>query len=267
MPVSASEHTASAESASEAEASRSGPITTAIAAARSLTTFLFISVYTLVLAPVGLIVLRIFRTNELLFVFGHGAVWLALRLAGIRYRVAGREHVPATRAVVFCANHQSNVDPPVLFKALHRRLYFLYKAELSKLPILGYMFDAGGFVPIERSNREEAMASIRRGAASIRQGHSFLIFPEGTRSRTDALLPFKKGGFIMAIQAQAPILPVAISGGRAAMRRGSWMLWPARVTVRIGEPVDTAGLTADDRDRLIAIVRTRIEALLAAGPL
>ena len=139
MPVSASEHTESAESASEAEAPRSGPITTAIAAARSLTTFLFISVYTLVLAPVGLIVLRIFRTNELLFVFGHGAVWLALHLAGIRYRVAGREHVPATRAVVFCANHQSNVDPPVLFKALHRRLYFLYKAELSKLPILGYM--------------------------------------------------------------------------------------------------------------------------------
>ena len=116
------------------------------------------------------------------------------RLAGIRYKVIGREHVPATRAVVFCANHQSNIDPPVLFKALHRRLHFLYKAELSKLPILGYTFDVGGFVPIERSNREEAMASIRRGAASIRQGNSFLIFPEGTRSRTDALLPFKKGG-------------------------------------------------------------------------
>ena len=110
------------------------------------------------------------------------------------------------------------------------------------------------------------MASIRRGAASIRQGNSFLIFPEGTRSRTDALLPFKKGGFIMAIQAQAPILPVAISGGRAAMRRGSWIVWPVRVTVRIGEPVDTAGLTVDDRDRLIDIVRTRIDALLAAGP-
>ena len=192
MPASVSEPTAS-DSPADADAPRSGPLTTAIAAVRSVATFLFISLYSLVAAPLGLIILWIFRTNELLFVLGHGAVWLALRLAGIRYKVVGRDHVPAGHAVVFCANHQSNVDPPVLFKALHRRLHFLYKAELSKLPILGYTFDVGGFVPIERSNREEAMASIRRGAASIQQGNSFLIFPEGTRSRTGRTAAVQEG--------------------------------------------------------------------------
>jgi 1-acyl-sn-glycerol-3-phosphate acyltransferase len=110
------------------------------------------------------------------------------------------------------------------------------------------------------------MRSIEAGAASIRSGNSFLIFPEGTRSRTADLLPFKKGGFIMAIKAQAPIVPVAVSGGRAAMRKGSRIVRPVTVSVRIGEPIDTAGLALGERDALIAQTRSRIEELLAQGP-
>jgi 1-acyl-sn-glycerol-3-phosphate acyltransferase len=124
------------------------------------------------------------------------------------------------------------------------------------------LFDIGGFVAVERADREKAMAAISRGAESLRAGNSFLIFPEGTRSRTGQLLPFKKGGFIMAIEAQAPIVPVAVQGGRDAMKKGSAFVRPVMVRVRVGSPVPTKGMTMDDRDALIAKVRTEIEALL-----
>lgn len=232
-----------------------------LAGIRSVVTYLIVAVYVLVAGPIGLGIAVPLKLKGVLYELGHLGVGLALGLAGIRYRVTGRQHIPAGRAVVFCSNHESNVDPPVLFQALHRRLHVLFKAELQKLPILGRVMLAGGFVPVERDRREASMVSIDQAAASIREGNSFLIFPEGTRSRTDEMLPFKKGGFIMAIKAQAPILPVAVSGGLAAMQRGSWLVRPVLVRVRIGEPVETAGMHVDDRDELIAIVRARIEEL------
>jgi 1-acyl-sn-glycerol-3-phosphate acyltransferase len=241
-------------------------IQTAIAAARSVAAYLAAAVYVAIAGPIGLLLAVPLKWKGLLYVLGHGGSALALGVAGIRYRVAGRHHAPRDRAVVFCANHQSNVDPPVLYRALHPRLHILFKAELRKLPILGVVMETGGFVPVDRASRDDALASIDAAAASIRSGNSFLIFPEGTRSRTDELLPFKKGGFIMAIKAQAPIVPVAITGGRAAMRRGSRIVRPAMVSVRMGAPVETAGRTLEARDAVIAEVRTAIEALLAQGP-
>jgi 1-acyl-sn-glycerol-3-phosphate acyltransferase len=201
----------------------------------------------------------------LLFRLGHFGIRMGLFLSGVRCRVFGREAIQHDRAAVYAVNHTSNVEPPIIFDTLHElfpRLRVLYKAELRKLPILVRAFDLAGFVPLERSNRDQSLPAIDRAADALRAGNSFLIFPEGTRSRTGELLPFKKGGFIMAIKAGAPIVPIAIKGARDAMRKGSFVIRPVTVTVRLGEPVETAGLTIADRDRVIQQVRSRVEALL-----
>jgi 1-acyl-sn-glycerol-3-phosphate acyltransferase len=233
-----------------------------IAAVRSAVTYVAVSLYVLIVGPPGMLLAIGFGWKRLLYWLGHGGVWLALALSGIRYRVIGKENLPLGRAAVYCSNHESNVDPPVLFDAMHPMMHILYKHEIDRIPILARAFRMGGFIPVDRRNKEAAMRSIEAGARSISSGNSFLIFPEGTRSKTGDLLPFKKGGFIMAIKAQAPIVPVAITGGRAAMKRGSPWIYPVRVTIKVGQPIETAGVALDERDELIDRVRTEVAHLL-----
>jgi 1-acyl-sn-glycerol-3-phosphate acyltransferase len=240
---------------------------TAIATTRSLAAYVAVSLYVAVAAPVGMLLAILFRWKNILYILGHGGVAIGAALVGIKTRVSGRENVPKDRAVVFCANHQSNIDPPVLFSALHPRLHVLFKAELTKLPLLGKAFQVGGFVPIDRGSREHSLDAIDQAARSLQAGNSFLTFPEGTRSKTGTLLPFKRGPFLMAIKAQAPIIPVAVQGGTASMRKGSRIVRPTTVTVRIGKPVETAGKGLADRESLAEDVRARVADLLALGPL
>jgi 1-acyl-sn-glycerol-3-phosphate acyltransferase len=241
-------------------------MSTLIPAIRSFAAYVAVSLYVAMAAPVGMALAVTFRWKSLLYVLGHWGVTVGASLAGIRTNVAGREHLRPGEAVVFCCNHQSNIDPPILFQALHPRLHILFKRELTRLPLLGRAFQMGGFVPIDRGSREQSMAAIEQAAASLRQGNSFLTFPEGTRSRTGALLPFKRGPFLMALKAQVPVVPVAIQGGAASMRKGSPIVRPTTVSVRIGKPVETRGMGVSDRELLADTVRARVEALLALGP-
>jgi 1-acyl-sn-glycerol-3-phosphate acyltransferase len=243
-------------------------MTTLAAAIRSLATYGLVSAYVLVVAPPVLLLALALRNPMILYRAGLGGIRLGLWLCGIQTDVQGIGHLPRDRAAVYAVNHASNVEPPLVFDALRGlfpRLKILYKAELRKLPLLVRAFDLAGFVPLERGNREQSLPAIDRAADALRAGDSFLIFPEGTRSRSGELLPFKKGGFIMAIKAQAPVVPVAVAGARNAMRKGSPLIYPVTVTIRFGAPIATTGMTMDDRDALVARVRTEVAEMLSIG--
>jgi 1-acyl-sn-glycerol-3-phosphate acyltransferase len=232
-----------------------------IAFLRTFATAIVIPLYVLIVGPPALLWTLATRNPRLLFAVGAAGVRLGFALTGLKLRVVGDDHI-RPGGTVYAGNHSSNVDPPALFLALDRlfpRLAVLYKAELRRLPVLVWAFDIAGFVPLERANPDQSWPAVERAAESLQSGTSFFIFPEGTRSRTGELLPFKKGGIVMAIKAQAPIVPVAISGGRDAMRKGSRVIWPAVITVDFLPAVQTAGCTFDDRDAIVAKVREAIE--------
>lgn len=243
---------------------------TLLAAVRSILTYVVVALYVVVVGAPFVLVSILTKNSRLLYAVGLLGVRIGLALSGIRWQVAGAGNIQRDRAAVYAINHSSNVEPPIVFAALHElmpRLRVLYKAELRKLPVLVRAFDIAGFVPLERGNRDQSLPAIDMAARALEAGNSFLIFPEGTRSRTGELLPFKKGGFIMALRAQAPVVPVAIIGARDAMRKGSPWIYPVRVSVRIGAPVETAGLSVEERDQVVQQVRGRVAALLAEGPI
>lgn len=163
---------------------------TALAAFRSLLTYVAVSLYILLVGPPCVVLAFAVGSPKVLYAAGLGGIRLGLFLSGIRTDAYGTEHIQRHRAAVYAINHASNVEPPVIFNVLHElfpRLRILYKAELRKLPILVRAFDLAGFVPLERGNRDQSLPAIERAAEGLRAGHSFLIFPEGTRSRSSTL--------------------------------------------------------------------------------
>jgi 1-acyl-sn-glycerol-3-phosphate acyltransferase len=237
-----------------------------IAAIRTIAAYVFCSVYTLTIGPLALVLAIVFQKPMILYQAAIVAVESALVILGIRYEVEGAEHIDGKRPSIYCVNHVSNLEPPILFLVLAHRfaphLGILYKAVLHRLPVLGWGFDFVGFVPIERGNREQSSKALDKAVDLMHRGHSFLVFPEGTRSRSGELLPFKKGAFIMALRAQVPVVPTAITGSRAAMTPGSFIIKPTTVLVKLGAPIATAGMGMESRDALIAQTRNRVQDLL-----
>ncbi len=238
---------------------------TLITAVRSLLAYVFVIAYVVIVGGPAVLFSIVTHRHAHLLVLGIACIRTAMAILGIRAVVTGAEHIQHRRAALYTVNHASNVEPPIIFAVLREltpRLKVVYKAVLRKLPILGRGFDAVGFVPIEREHRERATQAIDSAARSVVSGNSLLMFPEGTRSRTGELLPFKKGAFVLAIKAQAPVVPTAIFGAARAMRPGSPLIWPTTVRVHFGAPIETAGLDISDRDALSTRVRDEVARLL-----
>ncbi len=202
------------------------------------------------------------RNTDPIYRVGRLGTKLALWLAGVRLEVRGLEKIPAGRAVVFMPNHQGNCDPPALVAILPPVL-ILAKKEFFRVPVLGRAMLLRGFIPVDRKDRDRAIQAVEEAVESLKAGHSFLAYPEGTRSRDGRLQPFKKGVFVMALKAGVPIVPISVSGSIKIMRKGDWSIHPGVVRMTVHDPVLTEGLKLDDRSQLMERVRRAILAGLA----
>jgi 1-acyl-sn-glycerol-3-phosphate acyltransferase len=192
-----------------------------------------------------------------LYAVGCAITRVGLRAAGIRVLIEGSEQIPKDRACIFMSNHVSNLDPPVLISRLPGRTSVFLKRSLMKIPILGYAFKLGGFVPVDRSgNVHDAKASVAAAAHVLAQGLHITTFVEGTRSKTGRLLPFKKGPFYLAKETGAPCIPVSIYGTESLMAKGSFAIKPGTVHIVFHAPIEPRAF--ETRDGLLTAVRASI---------
>jgi 1-acyl-sn-glycerol-3-phosphate acyltransferase len=197
--------------------------------------------------------------------FAHGCArswsrW-GLRMAGVRVEVEGEERIPEG-PVIFMGNHQGNFDILSLTVAIPRRFSWLAKEELFRVPFFGGAMRRAGYISIDRSDGRRALRSIEEAARTIRSGVSVVIFPEGTRTTDGNLLPFRKGGFLLAAKAGVPVVPFTINGSMNVNPRNRLELYPAPISITFGDPIPTSGEGEFRRAELPERVRGAISARL-----
>ena len=191
-----------------------------------------------------------------------------VRAAGVHVTLEGTEHLSTERAAVVVANHQSWFDVFAIQGYLPVDVRFVAKKELEGIPVFGASWQACGHISIDRGDLTKAIASLRRAGEVMRSEHpTIIMFPEGTRSATGELQPFKKGPFVLAIETGVPVIPAAIVGSRGVMAKGEWRIRPGHVRVRIGAPIPVEGLTHDDRHRLEHASHDAVRRLKEGAPL
>lgn len=191
------------------------------------------------------------------------ARWVA-RLLPLRVSVNGRENVDPNQAYVVVANHLSMLDILAIFGWSGLELRWVLKQELRKMPLIGWGCSVLGYVFVDRSNREAAIQAINKATGKLEPGEGMMFFPEGTRSKSGQLLPFKMGAFKTAISQQMPVLPIAVSGTYALMPSGTLLPRPGRAAIHIQTPIATAGLGKSDAQHIAAQARDAISRALGA---
>jgi 1-acyl-sn-glycerol-3-phosphate acyltransferase len=203
---------------------------------------------------------------SIIFTFNAGSSMFVVRkmwspvlvwAGGGQLEIKGLELLRNDSAYIFVSNHQSTIDIPVLFMAIPRNVRFVAKKELQLVPFIGWYMTLARFVFVDRKNHRDAVASLEAAGARIRSGVDIIAFPEGTRSATCEVLPFKKGPFAVALSARVPIIPVSIEGSGKLMPRNSWNITPGPIKVQFGAPIDSTQF-GTDRGKLIECVRSAI---------
>jgi 1-acyl-sn-glycerol-3-phosphate acyltransferase len=191
--------------------------------------------------------------------WGRSILWVS----GLRVQVVGLENIDASRSAIYMSNHQSNYDIPVFFSALPIQFRWLAKAELFKIPIFGQGMRGAGYISVDRRDTKSAIRSLGRAAQSVREGTSVLIFPEGTRSSDGALLPFKAGGFVLAVDAGVSIVPMAVHGTFDVMPKGRKIIRRQAVRLVVRPPIDASAYTRKTKNELMESVRAAIQEAMA----
>jgi 1-acyl-sn-glycerol-3-phosphate acyltransferase len=181
-----------------------------------------------------------------------------MKITGSKVSVEG-EHLIPEGPVAFVANHEGDFDVPSLLGFIQKPFGFVSKMEVKKVPILSVWMEVMNCIFLDRSNRRQAVNSIREGAAMLKEGHSILIFPEGTRSKGGPISPFKAGSFRLAIDAGVPIVPVSIKGTSCVFEKNNRMIRPAAIHITIGQPVDANMDIKDLADVVRQIVIANLE--------
>lgn len=206
-----------------------------------------------------LIVLVLITGNEN-FIYSPVRLFIRAGLAMVRVRVeaSGVEKLDPNQTYIFTPNHQSLIEVPLFVTYLGRNPAYLGKKEVFKYPVFGYGIRLIGVVPVDRSNSPAAVESAKLATENLRRGKSYVVYPEGTRSRDGRMLPFKKGAFMMAIDAGVPIVPVTVSGATRIMPKAEVKVFPSTVRITVHEPISTEGYSKENVTELMERTRAKI---------
>ena len=200
------------------------------------------------------------RNANFLYKLGTSIGRLGVWLAGVKVEVRGYENLDPRCTYIFMCNHVSNLDPPILIPRVPARTSVLVKKELFRIPILGPAMRLASLVPVDRRNREAAIASVQAGVAVLKTGIDMTVFPEGTRSPDGKLLPFKKGPFYLATDSGIPIVPVTVTGTEKLMPKGAAIIRPGKAILTFHPPIDPQRF--ETKEALIDAVRAAISSAL-----
>lgn len=228
---------------------------------RTLLGILFLVLYVIIVGLPVIAFAAVTNSSDFLYRAGTWCIRGTLAIIGVRVKCEGMENVPGG-VCIFAGNHVSALDPPAALVGIPRRISFLAKKEVFKFPVVATAMRLASIVPVDRSDRDAAIGSMDRAREVMKLGISFVVFPEGTRSADGRLRAFKKGTFVLAIQAGVPVVPVAVIGSRELMPKRKLAVRPGEITLRFGKPIDGAAYTMERRDELMGRVHYAVEALL-----